>query len=251
MSRGNEYSLRISMVEYAGEKGISKAASAFGTTRKTVRKWVKRYRAEGLTGLNNRSKTPKHIPHKTPKEIEEYVIELREKHPSWGPARLKMHYNLSMSERTIWRIIKQAGLVKKRKRKWQKRKDLREIKKVWKAFEMIQTDVKYLTDIEKYWPQMKALNLPLYQYTARDVRTGASWYAYGYSNNTTNASFFAEYLFRHLMKYRKGRIIAQTDNGSEFIGGVWKKEKSRFRKVLKSMGGKTCEDTSQVTNMEF
>ncbi len=44
------------------EGGLSKAAAArqFNTTPKTVAKWVKRFRAEGLDGLLDRSSKPRH-----------------------------------------------------------------------------------------------------------------------------------------------------------------------------------------------
>ncbi|MGQ9853525.1 MAG: hypothetical protein ACUVTG_09010 [Candidatus Oleimicrobiaceae bacterium] len=57
-------------------------------------------------------RAPTHIPHKTPKEIENRVIELRKTHPAWGPERLKMHYQLPISTKAIARIIRQAGLVR-------------------------------------------------------------------------------------------------------------------------------------------
>ncbi len=44
------------------------------TTRNTVRKWLRRYRDEGLEGLKDRSKTPKFIPHKIPKQQEEKML---------------------------------------------------------------------------------------------------------------------------------------------------------------------------------
>lgn len=90
-----------------------------------------------------------------------------------------MHYNLSISTKAIGRIIRQNGLVKRRKKKWKKQRDLREVKKQLNPFQLIGVDVKDLCDIEKYWPQMKWLRLPRYEFTARDVKTGGEWHAYG------------------------------------------------------------------------
>jgi hypothetical protein len=129
------------------------------------------------------------------------VIELRKTHPRWGPYRLKLHYNLPISKKAIGRIIRQAGLVKKRKRKWKKRRDLRELKKKFKPFEYMEVDTKDLSDIEKYWPQMRSLGLPRYEHTARDVRTGGVWYAYSEVNDTANAGIFANYLLDQLNYY--------------------------------------------------
>src|ERR1700757_1230289 len=51
---------REAMVRSVVERGLSKAASArqFNTTAKTVAKWVKRFRAEGVDGLRDRSSRP-------------------------------------------------------------------------------------------------------------------------------------------------------------------------------------------------
>jgi len=237
MSSVELLNLRFSMVKYAMEHGISEAARVYKTTRKTVRKWLRRYKEEGIDGLRERSRTPRRVHNKTSSQVEERIVELRRRHPSWGPARLKEHYGLSLSEKAIWRILKERGFIRRRRRKKDKRRDLREAKKIWKAFEFLQVDVKYLTDIGFYYPLMKGLRLPLYQYTARDVRTGAVFYAYAYSNDTLNASFFAEYILSHLRRFRNGRIIVQTDNGSEFIGSVGRRRgESRFQRVLGRFG---------------
>jgi transposase len=50
------------MVECALEHGKSQAAREYRTTRKTVRKWVKRFKQEGLDGLKDKKKAAKHIP---------------------------------------------------------------------------------------------------------------------------------------------------------------------------------------------
>ncbi|MEA3266685.1 MAG: helix-turn-helix domain-containing protein [Candidatus Fermentibacteria bacterium] len=112
----NIFNIRLAMVHLAKERGISEAARQYNTTRNTVRKWVKRYKEKGLKGLENQKRVPNHIPHKTSKDIEERIIELRKTHPAWGPDRLKEHYALPVSTKAIARIIRQAGLVRKKKR---------------------------------------------------------------------------------------------------------------------------------------
>ncbi|MDZ7414166.1 MAG: helix-turn-helix domain-containing protein, partial [candidate division KSB1 bacterium] len=238
----NIFNLRLAMVTLAREKGISEAARQYQTTRTTVRKWLRRHKEQGLSGLEDRSRAPKRIPHKTPKALEDRVIELRKSHPAWGPERLKMHYELPMSTKAIARIIRQVGLVRRKKRKWKKQRDLREVKKQLRPFQLIGIDVKDLRDIEKYRPQMMRLHLPRYQFTARDVGTGGCWYAYGRTKESTNAAIFASYLLSSLKHYgvdMKG-VTIQTDNGSEFIGSVHKRGESAFKEVLNGFGVRHC-----------
>ena len=241
MIRGvSKFDLRLQMVERLEKVGISQTAREYRTTRLTVRKWRERYRQEGLRGLEDRSRAPHSIPHKTPKEMEERVIELRRSHPAWGPERLKLQFELSISTKAIGRIIRQAGLTRRRKKKWRKKRDLREVKKKLRALSFIQIDTKDLSDIEKYWPQMRRLGFPRYQLSARGVRIGGSWFAFAKENTTTNAALFAWYLLGHLKEcgVDLSKVIFQTDNGSEFIGNPMKKGKSAFQEVLESFGVK-------------
>jgi len=58
---------REAMVRSVVERGLSKADAArqFNTTAKTVAKWVKRFRAEGVDGLRDRSSRPHSSPSQT------------------------------------------------------------------------------------------------------------------------------------------------------------------------------------------
>jgi transposase-like protein len=66
MSR-NKFDVRLKMVKIAKNRRISEAARIFETTRNTVRKWLVRYREEGLSGLKEKSRAPKSIPQKAAK----------------------------------------------------------------------------------------------------------------------------------------------------------------------------------------
>jgi transposase-like protein len=52
--------LRFELVRYAREHGIKPAAREFGTTVKTVRKWLRRWEPGSLRGLADRSRAPHH-----------------------------------------------------------------------------------------------------------------------------------------------------------------------------------------------
>lgn len=233
----NKFDYRLKMVEFAKVHSISKAAREFKTTRPAVRKWLYRYEREGISGLKDKAKTPHHIPHKMPQQQEEEIKDLRERHPRWGAIRLKNRYRLKPSHTAIHRVMKQKDLIKKKEKRWKKRKDLRELKAKYKAFQKNQIDVKDLSDIYRYWPFMRGLRLPRYEYTLRELSLGASFFAYANENNSTYASLFAKYVAEHLRSYgiNTATIEYQTDNGSEFIGSVRKRinRLSAFEKTLK------------------
>ena len=56
----------------------------FGISRKTGHKIWSRYQGIGLVGLEDQSRAPKRIPHKTEPEIEKRLLEMRSLHPTWG-----------------------------------------------------------------------------------------------------------------------------------------------------------------------
>jgi transposase len=234
----NVFDYRLKMVEYAQRYGKSAAAGEFKTTRKTVRKWVGRFEQNGLEGLKNLSRAPKNIPHKMDLEDEAEIVSIREDHPAWGAYRMKNLYDVSGGLSAIHRVIKQAGLVKRKKMRWRKRKDLSELKKKMALFEKSQVDVKDLSDIYQYWPQMKRFKLPRYEYTLREMSTGAGFLGYADKCNATYASRFGSYVIAHLESYgvdpKKIEIKIQTDNGTEFIGSPRKRltTRSGFQKVL-------------------
>jgi len=253
-AESSKFELRRQMVEMAQDKNISAAARYFGTTRRTVRLWLNRYREEGWRGLKDRSRAPNHIPHKTPRAVEKKILALRRRYPRWGVARMDEHFDLECSRTAAQRIIAQAGLTRRRKKK-RNRNDLRAQKARMKPFEKLQVDTKDLSDIPAYARYMRINRLPRYQYTARDVRTGASYFAFAQRNNSFNAALFAAYLLGHLKRHGVdfSRMIVQTDNGPEYIGHIKKRRRgdSLFEAVVKKItdnapeqippGAKTCQ----------
>ena len=138
-----------------------------------------------------------------------------------GAKRLKFFFDLAPRLQAIAQILKEHGLSARRQKKHRRKKDLREIKKRWKLFGQVTVDTKDLNDIPHYWPQMKALGLPRYQFTAREVRSGLMFLGYARENSASNACLFGTILCEHFRACGldlKG-LRFQSDNGHEFIGG--------------------------------
>jgi len=214
------YDLRREMVDfYFSSHSYRDTAEFFEVNVKTVIKWVKRYKEEGLEGLKDRKRAPNVVHNKTKKEVEDLIIALR-KQSHFGAKRLKEEFNLPVSTGAIYRIIKQNGLVRKQRKKWKTKRDLREIKKRLKPFEKIQVDIKYIDDIPEFYPFYKSLNLPRYQITARDVRSGALYFFYTKERSVTATTTAMKILLTHLFDYgiKPEDITIQTDNGNEFSG---------------------------------
>jgi len=69
-SQDPKFAVRYQIVLSALSKGIRPTMRAFRCSRHTVRLWLRRYQEQGLAGLEERSRAPHHIPHKTPPEVE-------------------------------------------------------------------------------------------------------------------------------------------------------------------------------------
>ena len=82
---------RIEFVRLASVEGqeFSEACSRFGISRKTGYKWMARFKAEGESGLADRSRRPNKSPGKSSSKTESMVVKLREKHPRWGGRKLR------------------------------------------------------------------------------------------------------------------------------------------------------------------
>src|SRR5258708_5107184 len=174
----NAYNHRLRLVESVRERGIKPTARLFATSTLTVRKWWRRYQQHGPSGLREHSRAPHRHPLKTSAEIEQQVVALRQKLPTFGAARLKREFDLPLSHMSIQRIWREHHLLKPRKKKYQRKQDLAHIKATWALFQQISADTKDLDDIPHYWLQAQQLGLPAIQYTARDVRTGLLFWTF-------------------------------------------------------------------------
>jgi transposase len=122
-----------------------KATQELGISMRHFRRLIKRYQDEGIPGLRNKSTRPHKSPNKTPKQLEDLVVQVREK-TGFGSFHLAQLINISQKNqgktervdpRTISRILVRRGIIESEKR----------AKKEWKRFEwghpnrLIQTDL--------------------------------------------------------------------------------------------------------------
>src|SRR5688500_15261261 len=69
---------------------VAHAAKAMGISRHCAYRWVRRWRAEGVAGLADRSSRPHHSPARPPAAVEEVIVANRVEHrrgPAWIAAR--------------------------------------------------------------------------------------------------------------------------------------------------------------------
>ncbi len=105
-----------------GEDSLSEVCRRFGVSRKTGRKWARRYRERGPEGLLDRSRAPHRHPNAASADIVQLVIMAKHEHPTWGPRKLipwlkRLHPEIQLpAPSTAGEILWRHGLVAPRRR---------------------------------------------------------------------------------------------------------------------------------------
>jgi transposase InsO family protein len=106
------------------EFNISQLSRRFGVSRKTVYKFIKRFEQEGRAGLADISRAPHVQANQTSIAQCKLIIKFKHRFPTWGPVTLKDYLTREYpasnwpAASTIGRILKQAGLVKRRHKRY-------------------------------------------------------------------------------------------------------------------------------------
>ena len=103
------------------ELTMSDLCRMFGVSRTTGYELVARFRAEGYTGLEDRSRAPRHHPNAVPEAVRRLLIRLRKKY-GWGPVKLLDWMKLNRpglmrpAASTVDELLRREGLIKPRQR---------------------------------------------------------------------------------------------------------------------------------------
>ncbi|MGY4706614.1 helix-turn-helix domain-containing protein [Candidatus Bipolaricaulota sp. J31] len=215
--------LRLRIVEVYRECGsLRETARRLSISRNTVRKWVRRYGEEGEAGLLDRSRRPKRSPRKTPKEVEDQVLKLREER-GWG--RRRIAHALGLAEGTVRHILRR-NLPEGERRKRRKRKVFYPARWTWEEeepFRLAQVDTKDILDKgtlgTALWDHIRKHHLPRYQWTFLEGRTRFRFLAYSHELSLVNGLCFVALVMSWLRAWGIGvEVQWQEDWGSEFGG---------------------------------
>lgn len=81
---------------------VAHVAAEMGISRSTAYKWVRRWRDEGLAGLEDRSCRPLHSPHRTQRRVVQRIVNLRRRE-KLGPLRIAGRLGVPAS--TVHRVL--------------------------------------------------------------------------------------------------------------------------------------------------
>ena len=105
------------------EAPMTALCTAFGISRNTGYKWLRRYEQEGPPGLEDRSRAPRRHGRQMAPETAEAILALRRDRPHWGPRKLRavlqaQHPEVSWpAASTIGDLLRRHGLSDRRRRR--------------------------------------------------------------------------------------------------------------------------------------
>ena len=113
--------MRFVVAASEDEAVMSQICAEFGISRQTGYKWLARYRAEGAAGLKERSRAPVRHGRARDEELVGAALALRERHPTWGPKKLRRRLGERFADRappagsTIGDWLRKEGLTQSRR----------------------------------------------------------------------------------------------------------------------------------------
>jgi len=186
------------------ETTIKQMSKVSPFSERALKYWLANFRLDGMLGLENKSTRPRSQPNETAIRIKERIIEMRKETKLCAK---KMNYKLAkegirINTRTVGKIIKQEGLVRKyriRKLKY------KYVKMPLSQGELVEIDIKYVPK--------KLGNKQYYQFTAID--SASRWRYLQIYDDMGNGN--AIKFLNELINVAQFKIRAiKTDNGSCF-----------------------------------
>lgn len=115
-------SQKMEFIEKASTPGanVSALCREYGISRQTGHKWLRRYREGGYVGLVEQSRRPVSSPLTTAEEIVVSILELKERHSTWGPDKLSGVLARRLGEdapskSTVARVLQRVGMIRRRR----------------------------------------------------------------------------------------------------------------------------------------
>jgi transposase InsO family protein len=205
---------RLAVLRHVEEVSGNVAATCryYGISRECYYRWLRRYEADGLEGLKDRSHRPLHSPRATQAEVVEKIVWLG-KHYHFGPDKIAMYlaryHDVTISTSGVWRILKRLGMSRLPTSQRYQRHSIR-----WKRYEkqrpghQLQVDVKFIEPLGQTGRKRR-----FYQFTAIDDCTRLRVLrAYPRCDQKTAIAFIDDVMAK--LPFTVERV--QTDNGSEF-----------------------------------
>jgi putative transposase len=116
-----EERMRFVLAAVENEEAFAAVCRRFGVSRKTGYKWLERYSDNGVAGLKDCSRAPRHHPQAMTQQIAAWCLAVRRAHPTWGPVKVRSWLEAHRprtrwpASSTIGELFDREGLTVKRR----------------------------------------------------------------------------------------------------------------------------------------
>lgn len=230
----NEYERRQEAIRRVAQgESIRRVCADLGRTRAWYYKWRKRYRQDGLAGLEDQR--PGQVSQRTPLRLRELIVEIRDRLVRQAEAGVH-HLGIGADEiakelkalgveppsrRTIYNILQAAG----RTAKNEGPKGYRQRPTAEGANDVHQLD---------FWPRVLEGGTSLFFIHLVDV---ATWYPCGRVSEDKTTDSVLDFLLTSWQHLGVPRVL-QVDNEMSFTGGRWVSQLGRLVRLALLLG---CE----------
>ena len=90
------------------ETSLAELCQRYEISRETGYKWLERYQQEGEEGLEERSRAPLHHPQAMLPKVIDALVDLRRRHPRWGPRKLRAYLQRE-APKILWPAASSIG----------------------------------------------------------------------------------------------------------------------------------------------
>src|SRR5688572_7494843 len=116
---------RVAMIAdwLEGDWTVTELSQRYGISRKTAYKWIERYEADSVAGLEEGSRAPLQHGRAIERGVQEAIVALRRRHPTWGPKKLRAILLEKQSQipwpaaSTMGEVLRREGLSQPRRRR--------------------------------------------------------------------------------------------------------------------------------------
>lgn len=184
-------------------------AIAMGVCVRTVRKWVGRFQAEGVAGLQDRSSRPHRSPARTPAPIAEQIAALRRQRRTGA----EIAAAIGRSKATVFRVLARLGMNRLKSR--EPTEPVRRYERQSPG-EMIHIDIKKLGRFAKTGHRITG------QHAGHDRSRGAGWEFVHVCIDDASRVAFLEAALAYYASLGVTVERVMTDNGSCYRSGAFR-----------------------------
>jgi len=189
----------------------------FGISPTTFYKWLKRFLARGLRGLEELSRAPRRRRRSTISwEVVDLIVSVRKQYPAWSKHKiaviLSRDHDISISSSSVGRVLRRKGLYDERKVKKRRAAARRRAKR--KRAERFLRDLYPGSLVQVDTKRLNAFGSTYYQFTATDSFSRFSFISVFRTGSSRSGKRFLSEL-RDFMPFEIH--ACQTDNGSEYL----------------------------------